>query len=352
MTARQVLAYHQTRWRKPWVWAVTLSLVLVMGIARLLQLPAPRVGLAFWTYTWLTPLIVVGSLAWVSPWAWLWTGRADGHPSGWRGLPQGLLLGAACFVPTYALDYGWLTLIGAAPADYWAVVARPDMVQSIPIFCLVGFATALLDRAELRRAEAERQAHVARWHQLQSQLDPHVFFNAMNNLIGLIRFDPVRAEQAATDLADLLRRLLEHGRAPLATLAAERQLMEKYLAVESLRLGPRMTVSWNWASELDRVEAPPLLLQPLVENAVKHGIAPSPGGGSLHLSGTLADTRVVVRVANTGGPLVEGPHDGVGLSNLRARLDLAFGADASLRLFTEGRCTVAEIAFPRLEEWR
>jgi two-component system sensor histidine kinase AlgZ len=179
-----------------------------------------------------------------------------------------------------------------------------------------------------------------------------VLFNSLNGLAELVRLDPLAAEQAILDLSELYRALLRHGDRPVAPLGDERALVQRFLAVEGLRMGSRLQVAWRWDESLDSVEAPPFLLQPLVENALKHGIAPNPAGGELAISLTREGAGFRLRVVNTGKGLGLVPGQGVGLQNLEARLKLAYGTGAAFHLRSEGPRTVAEVILERLETRR
>jgi|GEM_PF-6076857 len=218
------------------------------------------------------------------------------------------------------------------------------------LFGLTGGLLGLIPAFRAHRETSRRQAREAQWVQLKGQLNPHVFFNAMNNLTALIRKDPVQAERAAENLTSLFRRLMAHGHRPVAPLGDERALLETYLAVEALRFGPRLTVIWEWDSNLDAVMAPPFLVQPLAENAIKHGLSPAPEGGELRIKGHIADGWVTLRVENTGCPLVSRRQGGLGLENLEARLRLFFPRDAKFRLASEPSGTLAEVRFPLMQE--
>jgi two-component system sensor histidine kinase AlgZ len=125
------------------------------------------------------------------------------------------------------------------------------------------------------------------------------------------------------------------------SLGEERRLVEAYLSMEQMRLGERLRAAWDWPDWADSLAMPPFFLQPLVENAIKHGIGPSEAGGEVLISCSRAQDRVSLRVANTGTPLVEIPSPGIGLGNLQARLALWVEAEGSLRLIREGAWTVA-----------
>jgi sensor histidine kinase YesM len=181
-------------------------------------------------------------------------------------------------------------------------------------------------------------------------MNPHVLFNAISGLAELAREDGAAAEAALVKLAELLRRLLDHAGRMAAPLNEERDLVEGLLAVEQFRLGDRLTVRWVWDANLENLSAPPLLLQPLVENAIKHGIAPHRSGGELEIGLAGTPDEIRIWVANTGLPLKEGSPEGTGLSNLRQRLALMPGEPGRLDMRTENGRTLAELRFRPLHE--
>ncbi|HHQ43104.1 MAG TPA: sensor histidine kinase [Chromatiales bacterium] len=172
--------------------------------------------------------------------------------------------------------------------------------------------------------EAEADARV---QALQARIRPHFLFNSMNTIAALTRTDPERAEQAVEDLADLFRAALgrEGG---TGTLADEIALVRRYLSIERLRLGPRLEVAWSVDEALGRAEVPLLLLQPLVENAIYHGIEPLPEGGLVRIEAWREGGDVCLRVIN---PVPEGEaprrREGhrLALANVAQRLALAYG---------------------------
>jgi len=197
-----------------------------------------------------------------------------------------------------------------------------------------------VERAESALLERERQA---RARALQSQLHPHVLFNVLAGITELVHEDPEAAEEALVGLTELLRMLMRHGSALSLPLGQERTLLRRYLGIEAIRLGARLEVQWTWDEDLDRVMVPPLLLQPLVENAVKHGISPSPEGGALRIEALRTGAALLLRVSNTGLPLSPGFRDGTGLGNLRERLALLPEPRPVLELRQEANWTVAEL---------
>ncbi len=200
---------------------------------------------------------------------------------------------------------------------------------------------------ELREA-FEAEAQVAKNRLLQSQIHPHVLFNALNGLVELIHKNPKDAELAVRHLSDLLRRIMrasEHMRLPLGE---ERKIVADFLALEAIRLETRLRVIWEWDEGLDSIEVPPLLLQPLVENAIKHGISPSLPGGELILRTRSQGGTIFLEVWNSGAPFLNDEEErGIGVRNLRSRLALHFGTGASFSIGPSSHGTLASI---RLKE--
>jgi sensor histidine kinase YesM len=214
---------------------------------------------------------------------------------------------------------------------------------------VLGRLLAVQEAERFRADEAERSGREAQARALQAQMNPHVLFNVVSGLAEMAHGESPRTEQALVSLAQVMRRLLEHAGRTAAPLAEERALVERLLELEQIRLGERLRVRWDWDAALELLAAPPLLLQPLVENAIKHGIAPERAGGELEvgLSGTSAELRLWV--ANTGRPYREGAPEGTGLSNLRKRLVLMGAGAARLELRAEAGRTMAELRFRPVE---
>lgn len=219
-----------------------------------------------------------------------------------------------------------------------------------PIMMLVGGLVAARARSEELREASEAEAQVAKNRLLQSQIHPHVLFNALNGLAELVYKNPKAAERAIRHLADLLRRIMrasEHMRLPLGE---ERQIIADFLALESIRLGDRLRVIWDWDEALDTIEVPPLLLQPLVENAIKHGIAPSIPGGDLILRAKVEAGAILLEVWNSGEPFRETRVGrGIGVKNLCSRLALHFGGTASFSIGPSGEGTLACIRLEAIQ---
>jgi two-component system sensor histidine kinase AlgZ len=186
----------------------------------------------------------------------------------------------------------------------------------------------------------------ARLLALQARIRPHFFFNCMNTIASLTRSDPRAAEQAIEDLADLFRASLADGR-DLVPLRDEIALSRRYLDIERLRLGPRLAVEWNLASLPATAMIPQLTLQPLVENALYHGIEPRATGGVIRIATCAVDGDLEIVVRN---PCIEGlqRHAGNRLAqdNVRQRLQAHFGARGTLRVLVADGEYVATLRVP------
>ena len=197
-------------------------------------------------------------------------------------------------------------------------------------FALVAVAV-LLGYFRLRAKALSPAITEARLQALQARIRPHFLFNSINGVLSLVRSDPARAEDALHDLADLFRVLMRDNR-ELAPLADEVMLCRQYLDLEKLRLGERLVVDWNVKSMPEDALVPPLFLQPLLENAVYHGIEPctDPGTISINIFVTRGEIHAILRnpYRADGGRHHAG--NKMALANIRERLALHFDAEASL----------------------
>ncbi|RPE80912.1 sensor histidine kinase [Vulcaniibacterium tengchongense] len=174
--------------------------------------------------------------------------------------------------------------------------------------------------SELARLRAESQRSALELDALRARLNPHFVFNALNNLRALINEDTARAREVVTRLSNILRHSLEHSQRESATLREELAVVDDYLAVERVHYEERLRVHCDVAGDALDAQLPPMLLQLLVENAIKHGIACTPGGGELGVAAWREGDRLAVEVSNPGRLGAATPGHGVGLAYLRARL--------------------------------
>jgi two-component system, LytTR family, sensor histidine kinase AlgZ len=185
---------------------------------------------------------------------------------------------------------------------------------------------ALIWRAQQRTPASA----AARLSELQSRIRPHFLFNTLNSAIALVRAEPAKAEMLLEDLSELFRSaLVDQGEA--VTLKQEIELAKRYLAIEQVRFGSRLRVQWAIDPITLQAKLPPLLLQPLVENAVKHGVEPSAIGADVKISAQQRAGVIVIKITNTapGGQGKAG--HGVALQNVQDRLRLLHDVQASFR---------------------
>ncbi|HYF16405.1 MAG TPA: histidine kinase [Ramlibacter sp.] len=228
----------------------------------------------------------------------------------------GILLGAAAGL----FGCGMATLVTPAPAPPWVPSA----------FAGALLAAALVAALVLRAKGRMPAATTAQLTALQARIRPHFLFNTLNTAIALVREDPARAEAILEDLSDLFRHALA-DQGDEVTLDEEVELARRYLAIEQVRFGERLQVEWAIDPAAGAARVPPLFLQPLVENAVKHGVEPSATGAQVRISTQLRSGTVVIKVTNTV-PAGQGrPGHGVAQNNVRDRLRLLHDVQGQFR---------------------
>lgn len=284
-------------------------------------------------------------------------------PQGWRGM--------AVVVAGMLIGFSLGTLIGQSYQGHMRPEARPGpfnawllpMLITVITSALMSFVFYLLGKSrhlQLQTAQAERQAAQARLALLQTQLEPHMLFNTLANLRALIDVDPARAQNMLDHLIDYLRMTLTGAQKTEHPLRDEFARLGDYLALMQIRMGRRLNCTLDLPDSLAHVGVPPLLLQPLVENSIRHGIEPQPGGGSIHVSArsilldgdrfaeiTVADSGLGLEPARQPAP---GREDGthMGLSLVRERLATRFGNTARFELASapDQHGTIARVVFP------
>ena len=261
----------------------------------------------------------------------------SGWPAGWRGVALTL----AGIVFGYVVG----TAIGDAYCDcstweLWSFAPRRVvgyMALTLAAGTLVSLYFFTHGREQMQRAqlaEAEREASLSKLTLLQSQLEPHMLFNTLANLRVLIGVDPPRAQLMLDRLIAYLRATLNASRASLHPLSAEFARVDDYVELMKVRMGERLLPRLDLPSELATQPVPPLLLQPLVENAIKHGLEPNLTGGKLVVSAARDHDQLVLRVRDTGVGLRVPAGDGTrfGVQQVRERLTTLYGDRASLDL--------------------
>jgi hypothetical protein len=293
--------------------------------------------------------------------------------AGWgvmRGLPLQLSLAvifaASCYPAmdlAYHLDNWYLVgqwqepdsgpePSGAARANWTASFISFFLTYGFGVALVSGFNWYQLHRdSQLRGAALERVWVTARLSALRMQLSPHMLFNLLHTIRGQINPEPEIARSMVVQLADLLRRLLSAGQRDFSLLSEELAFVRMYLELQQQRFGDRLTVSLPDAGAQPALWVPSLILQPLVENAVLHGLAGHDGPVQIRLEISSSADRLIMRIVNTTAGVALAPGDGIGLSNVRERLAIQFGARASLSAYRAASISwMAEIIMPALQE--
>jgi two-component system, LytTR family, sensor histidine kinase AlgZ len=206
-----------------------------------------------------------------------------------------------------------------------------------------------LHEKEIAEERFRKLAAEARLHSLESRIQPHFLFNTLNSISSLIAVNPGRAEQIVGRLAALLRASLDTSNRSLIPLREELAMVESYVDIERARFGDKLRASVNVPTELQSAEVPPMSVQALVENAVKHGVTPQTGGGDVRVTASAEDGDLCIEVRDSGpGFDLAVVPAGHGLDNLVERLNALFGDKARLNAFRQNGHSVVEMVLPRV----
>jgi len=206
-------------------------------------------------------------------------------------------------------------------------------------------------REEIRNLRLETANRENQLGNLRAQLNPHFMFNALNGIRALVDEDPARAKEAITQLSAILRNSMMQVRRNTVPLGEELDIVKAYLALEGMRYEERLRVCFEVEQGLEREPVPPMMLQTLVENAVRHGIAPLSAGGDLVVGARKRNDGLLLTVKNSGSfdPTAHGKNGsstGIGLRNTRRRLEMLYGAKGSLRISNHEGMVVTEVEIP------
>ncbi len=223
------------------------------------------------------------------------------------------------------------------------VIAPPNLFA--PALAGAGVSALMFQWLRMRAQALLPVQTTARLAELQSRIRPHFLFNTLNTALTLVRLDPARAEGVLEDLAELFRVALSENRQAV-TLHDEVELARRYLAIEQIRFGSRMQVLWELDDEAAAARVPPLLLQPLVENAVRHGIERSAQGGTIRVRTRVRMGRAEILIMNNVPDLASQPGNGMALDNVRERLRLMHDVAAQFDVRREGDVFRVQILVP------
>ena len=307
----------------PWTEALVFS--IPMGLV------AAPVSLSAWYLVKAMPLTRTSALR-IGATA---LGAAVVTASLWAGLGRlwWRLLGTTGFsLPADNMGEPFAILVGLGALGYLLAVTVHYVLQASQ-------ESAAADRRALEFQIAQREAEL---RALRAQIDPHFLFNSLNSVMGLMSTDVSRARTMCLRLAEFLRDSLKLGAEMRITLEREVALAEQYLSVERVRFGERLAVATDVTPEAAAVSVPPLILQPLVENAVRHGIATLLEGGEIRVGAALTGARLFVVISNPYDPDSRRRGTGLGIENVRRRLAATFGERAAIAAeATEGQYRVS-----------
>jgi Histidine kinase len=244
---------------------------------------------------------------------------------------------AALRPPGSFASWGWLP--GAVLSWTFVMLVWTALYASISAVRRANRMFAESLRLEVHAKDTELRA-------LQAQVNPHFFFNSLNSVRGLIYENPESAAQMIDQLAGMMRYALQTGGEATVTLAREMEAVGAYLAIEKIRFEERLRVTLDVDPALAGLRIPPMVVQTLVENAVKHGVERNPAGSEVRVTARREGSGVVIEVANEGGLAPLGHSTGLGLQNARKRIALAGGVGARLDLAERDGWVVASLALP------
>jgi len=327
-----------------------LAVVLVATlIALVLALARQSVSGELWTelartsgYLLWTTLLCAALLCRARP----WLARKTLRNSSLAAL--GMIVGAVAIVSEciYWLGRAWDAQLGA-PSGLFPTEHAAFLLPNLLIGAIVGgLALRYFYVANEWKRNVELEAR-ARVRALQARIRPHFLYNSMNTIAALTRTDPARAEEAIEDLADLFRVALAESSQQIS-LREEIQVARIYQRIEHLRLGSRLEVRWDVGALPPKAIVPGLLLQPLLENAIGHGIEPLPEGGTVTIVGRAADGMISLEVANPVSVRARSTRPGhrMALDNIRQRLELVFPGRASVTVHDQGDAYRVTLRFP------
>jgi two-component system, LytTR family, sensor kinase len=359
----------QNAWTPPlrWVFAVATPLVLFSTLQAIrLNVLTARPGtdtpeLALFTLNaayWYVPALLVPTIFRLAHWL-----RASGRH--WATVIGLHFAFAICFSLVHcasmiAVRYAIMPFGGKAPAVWWSSYIQRQFLTNLDwnlmvYTTVVGVSYALTyyresQRRALKESQLETRLVEARLRTLEAELHPHFLFNTLHAISSLVHTNPDAADRMISRLSDLLRITFDRSGSPGVSLQEELEFLQKYLEIEQTRFHDRLTVRFDIDPETLDAEVPRLILQPLVENAIKHGVSPKPGDGLVQIRARRHGDRLWVEVSDNGVGLSAGARaklrSGVGLSNTRDRLDVMYGPAHRIEFSDGGKGLAVRLEIP------
>ena len=273
----------------------------------------------WWLWALLTPAV-----------AWLARRFPLHGPCRWRNAAMHVAIAVALAFGTTVADratFAWLT-------GFRAYILLSTVALHFTIYFVIVAAAHGLEyyRRSREREQLEARLAEARLQLLNMQLQPHFLFNTLNTIAELVHDDPESADRMIAGLSDLLRKTLDLGEAQEVTLDEELRVLDLYLDIQRIRFGDRLQVLLDIPGDARSARVPPLLLQPLVENSIRHGLAARTSAGRIEIRARRTDRRLTIDIVDDGESIAAEARRGIGLNNVRARLEALYGDSFTLDL--------------------
>jgi len=256
---------------------------------------------------------------------------------------QAVLVGGALVVGTTIGSYLGLAISGLSSSDpfdkhgflqllFLGVIFGSIIVYFFSSREQIAESQTRIQEEKIKRLTSEKKAAEANLKLLQAQVEPHFLFNTLSNILSLLDTNPERGKSMLVDFIQYLRASLSKIRKEQATLGQEMEMIQAYLSIFKVRMGDRLKYEIDLPKQMEAITFPPMLIQPLVENAIKHGLESRVDGGEIRIKGMEKDGVLRLEVADTGNGFLQERDSGVGLSNIRERLNSMYGNSGRLIL--------------------
>ncbi|HQV52382.1 MAG: histidine kinase [Flavobacteriales bacterium] len=272
-----------------------------------------------------------------------------------------VILGSSAFLVLgiiHDLSFDFEPLLSGSASDLFGRILNWVVLLFLWSLCYLGYTYFIRHRREeIRNLRLETANHENQLQNLRAQMNPHFMFNALNSIRALVDEDPDQAKLAITQLSAILRNALATVKRKTVPLGEELDIVKAYLGLELIRYEERLRVQWNIEPDLNRIQVPPMLLQTLVENAVRHGVAKYADGGDIHISAQKSVNGIVLSIRNSGHFETPGTQQmnggsnttsrvGIGLRNTRRRLEMLYKGEANLKIQNRDGMVVTEVEIP------
>jgi two-component system LytT family sensor kinase len=240
--------------------------------------------------------------------------------------------------------------------DYFGIDFTFGVFFSFIIYALwfgIYYAYLFIEKSrqqEIKNLQFEASRKEIELKNLRAQINPHFLFNSLNSIKALVEIDQKESKKAITKLSSLLRNSIQLGKSRLITIEKELGLVKNYLDIEKMRFEDHISVSYNIDEAALKYIIPPLMIQTIAENAIKHGLSKREEGGDLEIEVKQVDRKVLIRVSNSGSIAKEDPSTGVGIINTRKRLSIIYGDQANFNLFESDGMVHAIIEVQKISE--